>query len=341
MEKPYLELGPEEIDEIIAMTTDGGPIEDDLFYLIFAGDRFWRVGMFETENIFEWFAKFPDFDFEKSVRASTCTENRRFILWSKTGPRGIGEKTSDELTLRLTDLLMLTNEHLGLGSADRLQSEKIAQQVTARYREPHRHYHGLAHIKHCLWELDQIPENLLASSSAQIKSPGNRAKIELAIWFHDVIYDPRSKTNEHDSARFFASSLAVDSGSGLSKVKSSDGVRAVEEISEMIELSNHRQPVTDNTAPLAYFLDIDMAILGRPEIHYGEYAQNVRLEYEHVPKMVYSYYRKKFLNAILKHGAFQTEWFRTKYLEMSKANMKSEFEGLHARWIPPWKMIES
>ncbi len=157
MEKPYLELGPEEIDEIIAMTTDGGPIEDDLFCLIFAGDRFWRVGMFESENIFEWFAKFPDFDFEKSVRASTCTENRRFILWSKTGPRGIGEKTSDELTLRLTDLLMLTNEHLGLGSADRLQSEKIAQQVTARYREPHRHYHGLAHIKHCV----EQPERLL------------------------------------------------------------------------------------------------------------------------------------------------------------------------------------
>jgi predicted metal-dependent HD superfamily phosphohydrolase len=98
--------------------------------------------------------------------------------------------------------------------------------------------------------------------------------------------------------------------------------------------------VTDNKTALAYFLDIDMAILGRPEIHYGEYAQNVRLEYEHVPSLVYSHYRKKFLNAVLKHGAFQTEFFKAKYMKLSNANMKTEFERLHPRWIPPWKMVE-
>lgn len=340
MEKPYLELGPEEIDEIVAMTTDRGPIEDDLFYLIFAGDRFWRVGMFESENIFEWFAKFPEFDFEKSVRASTCTENRRFILWSKTGPRGVGEKTADVLSARLTALLAWANSNWGLGPSDLDSRKNISAEVIQKYREPHRHYHGLAHIKHCLWELDQIPESLIRGDSPRVNVRDFRVKIELAIWFHDVIYDPRSKTNEHDSAKFFASILAVGSGAGSSIAKNSEGVRAVEEISEMIELSNHRQPVTDKNSALAYFLDIDMAILGRPEIHYGEYAQNVRLEYEHVPKMVYSHYRKKFLNAILRHAAFQTEWFRTRYLGMSNTNMKSEFERLHPRWIPPWKMVE-
>jgi predicted metal-dependent HD superfamily phosphohydrolase len=340
VEKPYLKLGPEEIDEIIAMTTDRGPIEDDLFYLIFAGDRFWQVGMLEAEELFDWFGKFPDFDFEKSIRASTCTENRRFILWSKTGPRGVGEKTGDVLSARLTALLASANSNWGLGPSDSDSRIKIAAEVIQKYREPSRHYHGLAHIKHCLWELDQIPEGLVLGDGPHANIRDFRAKIELAIWFHDVIYDPRSKTNEHDSAKFFTSSLAEDSGTGLPEVKNSEGARAVEEISEMIELSNHRQPVTDNKSALAYFLDIDMAILGRPEIHYGEYAQNVRLEYEHVPSLVYSHYRKKFLNAVLRHGAFQTEWFKDKYLNSSNANMKSEFEGLHPRWIPPWKMVE-
>ncbi|MBN8538883.1 MAG: hypothetical protein J0L82_00735 [Deltaproteobacteria bacterium] len=111
-------------------------------------------------------------------------------------------------------------------------------------------------------------------------------------------------------------------------------------ISEMIELSNHRQPAKDKTSALAYFLDIDMSILGRPVIYYNEYAQNVRLEYEHVPQLVYSHYRKKFLNSVIKHGAFQTGWFQAKYKDQSITNMKSEFTELHARWIPPWKMVE-
>lgn len=331
-DKPYLELGPEEIDEIIALTTNQGPIADDLFYLIFAGDRAWQVGMLESDEIFLWFAKFPDFDFEKSIRASTCTENRRFILWSRLGPRGIGETTADVLTKRLTDLLASANSSCGLGPSDSGLRLKIAEEVIQKYREPHRHYHGLAHIKHCLWELDQIPENLLETSGPQATNRlGSRREIELAIWFHDVIYDPRSKSNEHDSAKYFISKLASSVVSDQTHVAS---------VSHMIELSNHRHPVNDKTSALAYFLDIDMAILGRPTIHYNEYAQNVRLEYEHVPQLVYSHYRKKFLNSVFKHGAFQTEWFQEKYKETSISNMKAEFKELHARWIPPWNMVE-
>lgn len=337
-DKPYLQLGPEEVDEIVAITTDGGPFDEDFCFLIFAGDQAWRVGMFDSKELFPWFGKFPDFDFEKSIRASSCIENRRFILWSRLGPRGIGEATADVLTKRLAALLGLANSNWGMGPSDSDSRLKIAEGVIQKYRDVHRHYHGLGHIKHCLWEFDQIPENLLEPTGVPVSGAGNRAKIELAIWFHDVIYDPRSKTNESESARYFVSTLAADSGAP--EETALIGGQAIAEISQMIELSNHRHPVKDSTSSLAYFLDIDMAILGRPTIHYNEYAQNVRLEYEHVPQLVYSHYRKKFLNAVFKQGAFQTEWFKARYKEQSIANMKSEFTELHARWIPPWNMVE-
>lgn len=338
MEKTYRDYGPDEIDEIIAITTDGGPFEDDLFYLIFAGENLWRVSMFEAENIYEWFAKFPDFDFEKAIRASASTQNRRFILWSKTGPRGIGEKTEDVLAKRFESLLASANSKWGLVSNDLSLRLRVVEEVIENYQESHRHYHGLAHIKHCLWELDQLPDDCLkiGSEGVDVQSfdvQSIREKIELAIWFHDVIYNPRSKTNEHDSAEFFRTKMRGN-------FRHAEGEKVLQEVSQMIELSNHREPVLDRGSALAYFLDIDMAILGRPVIHYNEYAQNVGLEYAHVPSTVYSHYRKKFLNAVLRHGAFQTEWFQGKYKAQSIENMKSEFKDLHARWIPPWKMVE-
>ena len=63
----------------------------------------------------------------------------------------------------------------------------IPKTILSRYDEPHRHYHNWDHI-----------EDLLRQCSKNIAD-----NLFLAIIFHDIIYDPLSKTNELDSADYF------------------------------------------------------------------------------------------------------------------------------------------
>src|SRR5262245_47509972 len=60
-----------------------------------------------------------------------------------------------------------------------------------RYEEPHRAYHNLRHLRHVLETIDQL-RGLVSDVTS----------VELAAWFHDVIYDPRGKENEEQSALY-------------------------------------------------------------------------------------------------------------------------------------------
>ena len=65
------------------------------------------------------------------------------------------------------------------------------EELTAAYSAPNRHYHNLAHIQDCLDQLARV-DGLSASE---------RAILEAAIWWHDVVYDPARSDNEELSAQ--------------------------------------------------------------------------------------------------------------------------------------------
>lgn len=68
---------------------------------------------------------------------------------------------------------------LGAGCPPRETYEELLR----RYREPHRAYHNCQHLQECL----QVRRLINAACHAP-------AEVDLALWFHDAIYDPFAAT---------------------------------------------------------------------------------------------------------------------------------------------------
>lgn len=95
-----------------------------------------------------------------------------------------GEATNHSgLEGRFLELLRRLDLEPHAGSVFRLVAE--------HYSEPGRHYHTLEHIGYCLHRLDDV-RHLLRDADAA----------ELALWFHDTVYDPSRDDNELRSAFF-------------------------------------------------------------------------------------------------------------------------------------------
>lgn len=147
----------------------------------------------------------------------------------------------------------------------------IYEYLLNAYTEPHRHYHTVQHIIECLDHFQEIKANL--------NSP---LLVELAIWFHDVVYDPLAKDNELQSAEkmkaFFSNFLPEC---------------AIDQIFKWILASQKHESSKDSD--LSYFLDIDLAILGSNEKRFLEYEKQIGDEYIAVKKEVYVLKRAKVL----------------------------------------------
>src|SRR4051812_25326408 len=71
-------------------------------------------------------------------------------------------------------------------------------EIEAAYAEPHRHYHTLAHI-----------EAVLSGFDSHRQSFEDPDVAELALFYHDVIYDPSRQDNEVQSAARLYDRLSV------------------------------------------------------------------------------------------------------------------------------------
>jgi predicted metal-dependent HD superfamily phosphohydrolase len=76
-----------------------------------------------------------------------------------------------------------------LGVADSPALRVIYDDVRGRYSEPHRHYHTDQHLAECFEKVRDI-----------ISLAEHPAEINVALWFHDAIYDTRRQDNEERSA---------------------------------------------------------------------------------------------------------------------------------------------
>ncbi len=183
-------------------------------------------------------------------------------------------------------------------------SISIFQEIISAYIQPHRSYHNLNHLNHLFQELD---------SCGSISN-----EMQWAVWYHDYVYKPGSKTNEKRSAKkaeLIMFKLGIPQ-SNIDKV-----------ISLIMATENHQFSVNDSD--IQFFLDADMAILGSDRLTYLEYCKAIRQEYSTIPDFLFNRGRKKFLSNILKQRSiFLSSFFRDKYEQDARINIIIELSGV-------------
>lgn len=188
--------------------------------------------------------------------------------------------------------------------------EKVYRRLTARYCEPHRAYHTLAHVAHSLDELDEVRE--LA------KDPN---AVEFALWFHDVVYDIGSANNEVESARFAQEAVQA---LGLAQ-------EWANRVSDLILVTKHGTEPPEGDEQLV--VDIDLSILGQPIERFDAYEDEIRIEYSSLIEERglerFNAGRASILKRFLDRPAiYSTGYFRLKYEEPARANLRRSIEQL-------------
>ena len=100
------------------------------------------------------------------------------------------------------------------------------------------------------------------------------AEVELALWFHDAVYDPGGPGNEQASAELVRRVLG---GMGVP-------IAAVERIAASVAATEHHRPVS---ADGALVVDLDLNILGAESHIYDQFERRIRREYAPVPVDIY------------------------------------------------------
>ena len=184
--------------------------------------------------------------------------------------------------------------------------ERAYADLRTRYAEPHRAYHTFDHIEHCLDELDR---------------GGHQADdvcaVELALWYHDAIYDPRARNNEEQSA-FFALKAARNTSR---PAHFWDHVRC------LILATRHDSVPSDKNTQVV--VDIDLAILGQPEPRFDEYERGIRKEYAWVSEVDFVRARGAILQSFLDRPAiYTTPYFQDRYERQARLNVARSLERL-------------
>jgi len=185
---------------------------------------------------------------------------------------------------------------------------KLYGELIARYSEPHRKYHTVQHLEECFEKLDEV--------RALAQHP---AEVELALWFHDAIYDVKRQDNENKSADWArASALATGTPA-----------EACNRVHSLVMATRHKAVPRGTDAEI--LVDIDLSILGAIPERFDQYEQQVREEYAWVPDFLFRRERKAILKEFLaRPRIFSTTHFRDRYEQQARSNIERSLKRLDA-----------
>lgn len=184
--------------------------------------------------------------------------------------------------------------------------ESLQAELLARYAEPHRAYHSRQHLGECLALFDEFAH--LAERPAEI---------EIALWFHDAIYDVHRHDNEALSADW-ARTAMLEAGAPEA---------SAECVAALVLATWHS--VAPATPDERLLVDIDLAILGAAPARFAEYEAQIRVEYAHVPLDVFNDKRGAILAGFLARPVlYATPALRERFEAPARANLQAALSAL-------------
>lgn len=230
---------------------------------------------------------------------------------AKPGPNG--------LLLRWTQLMARLDVH---GHEPLV----FGMNVVEEYQRAGRFYHNETHLRDVLQKLDWARQALADSGELKGLDLMQQRRmfdtIELALWYHDVIYDAKAKDNEARSSallREHAAQLGIPAD-------------IIAQASNLVDITAHHGQA--KTLAECILTDCDLAILGADKKTFKAYDDNIRKEYAHVPAPLYKQGRAKVLKGFLAQDPiFKTQAFRDSFETAAKKNLKDATTGFSLRGI--------
>jgi pantetheine-phosphate adenylyltransferase len=152
---------------------------------------------------------------------------------------------------------------------------RAAKVLWDNWNDHRRGYHNMDHLDNMIRSIERRKERLTEEEFHQLI---------LAAFFHDAIYNPRSKTNEDDSIKFFRQAYIGKD-------------RKFDLVDRAIETTKHRKRPFEYL--LRIFWDADNEGFRGPWKTFLATEKGIRKEFSHVPQAQYIKGRIEFLESNL------------------------------------------
>lgn len=179
--------------------------------------------------------------------------------------------------------------------------------LVGAYCEPHRHYHTASHVAECLAGLDR--HRGLAARPEEL---------EVALYFHDLVYQPAAPDNE---ARSAARLRDLGRVAGVS-------TEAAARIARLIEATACH---LESEGDAALVIDLDLSVLGATPARYARYEEDIRREYAAFDARQYAEGRALILDGFLRRPRiYQTPDLAALLEERARTNLARALGALRS-----------
>lgn len=178
--------------------------------------------------------------------------------------------------------------------------------LLAAWTQPHRRYHGVAHLRGVLAGVEELAEYA-----------DDPDAVRLAAWYHDAVYNGLPDDEERSAQ------LAEQSLSRLGVAAST-----VDDVARLVRMTVTHDPAPgDHDAEV--LSDADLAALAVPWEDYRNNTADIRAEYAHIPDEVFRKGRTQVLVSLLEGpGVFRTAVGRQRWEEAAQRNLRAELAAL-------------
>ncbi len=184
----------------------------------------------------------------------------------------------------------------------------MLERLKVRYAEPHRRYHTWSHVLACL------------EAKARI-TRADVPDVDLALLFHDAIYEPFAEDNEERSAELLLEEGRREWLHDEMLRRASSLVLATKHFARA-----HAEPESEEACIV---VDADLSILGASPDAFDEYERLVRQEYATVDDRAYAAGRGRLLRAMLDRASiFATRRGRWLWESSARANIERSLSNL-------------